>query len=87
MEYLIVVEKGRFSYGAFVPDLPGCVSAGGRRREVVKPIRESVRLLGQKYLFLSKPGVSLNYHDWCSSRIHALSRIDPEYLRRLEKGG
>jgi predicted RNase H-like HicB family nuclease len=33
MEYLVVVEKGRSSYGAYVPDLPGCVAAAGTRRE------------------------------------------------------
>lgn len=44
MEYLVVVEKGRSSYGAYVPDLPGCVAAGETRREVLKLIREAVRL-------------------------------------------
>ncbi|MEI6452448.1 MAG: type II toxin-antitoxin system HicB family antitoxin, partial [Actinomycetes bacterium] len=28
MRYLVVVEKGSTSYGAYVPDLPGCVAAG-----------------------------------------------------------
>jgi len=28
MEYLVVVEKGPKSYGAHVPDLPGCVAVG-----------------------------------------------------------
>ena len=44
MEYLVVVEKGRSSYGAYVPDLPGCVAAGGTRREVLKLIRDAVKL-------------------------------------------
>jgi predicted RNase H-like HicB family nuclease len=44
MEYLVVVEKGRSSYGAYVPDLPGCVAAGETRREVLKLIRDAVRL-------------------------------------------
>ena len=30
MEYLVVVEKGKSSYGAYVPDLPGCVAVGRR---------------------------------------------------------
>jgi len=33
MEYL-VVWKGKSSYGAYVPDLPGCVAVGETRREV-----------------------------------------------------
>ena len=44
MEYLVVVEKGKSSYGAYVPDLPGCVAAGESRREVMKLIRDAVRL-------------------------------------------
>jgi predicted RNase H-like HicB family nuclease len=44
MEYLVVVEKGRSSYGAYVPDLPGCVAAAGTRREVLKLIRDAVKL-------------------------------------------
>ena len=39
MEYLFVVEKGKCSYGAYVPDLPGCAAAGETRREVIKRIR------------------------------------------------
>ena len=44
MEYLVVVEKGKSSYGAFVPDIPGCVAAGETRREVLKLIREAIKL-------------------------------------------
>jgi predicted RNase H-like HicB family nuclease len=44
MEYLIVVEKGKPSYEAYVPDLPGCVAVGETRREVMKLIRESIAL-------------------------------------------
>jgi predicted RNase H-like HicB family nuclease len=44
MEYLVVVEKGRSSYGAHVPDLPGCVAVGETRREVLKLIREAIEL-------------------------------------------
>src|SRR5258706_2454402 len=40
MEYLVVVEKGKSSYGAYVPDLPGCVAVGETRREGMKLIRE-----------------------------------------------
>lgn len=28
MRYAIVIEKGPTSYGAYVPDLPGCVAVG-----------------------------------------------------------
>jgi len=44
MEYLVVLEKGKSSYGAYVPDLPGCVAVGETRREVLKLIREGSEL-------------------------------------------
>ena len=44
MEYLVVVEKGEASYGAYVPYLPGCAAVGETRREVMKLIREGIAL-------------------------------------------
>ena len=44
MRYLVVVEKSPSSYGAYVPDLPGCVVAGGSREEVLSLIREAMAL-------------------------------------------
>ncbi|HTU67503.1 MAG TPA: type II toxin-antitoxin system HicB family antitoxin [Steroidobacteraceae bacterium] len=44
MEYLVVVEKGKSSFGAYVPDLPGCIATGESRREVLKLIREAIEL-------------------------------------------
>jgi predicted RNase H-like HicB family nuclease len=40
--YAIVVEKGPASYGAYVPDLPGCVAAAETRAEVLQLIREAI---------------------------------------------
>ena len=42
MRYTVVIEKGAASYGAYVPDLPGCVAAAETRDEVVSLIRESI---------------------------------------------
>ncbi len=42
--YTIVIEKGPKSFGAFVPDLPGCVAVAKTRPAVVKLIREAVEL-------------------------------------------
>ncbi len=44
MEYLVVVEKGKSSYGAYVPYLPGCVATGETHREAIKLIREAIKL-------------------------------------------
>ncbi len=42
MRYLVVVEEGPTSFGAYVPDLPGCVAAGESRDEVIVLIREAI---------------------------------------------
>jgi predicted RNase H-like HicB family nuclease len=42
MQYTVIVEKGPTSWGAYVPDLPGCVAAGESRDEVLELIREAV---------------------------------------------
>lgn len=42
MRYLVVVEKGPKSFGAYVPDLPGCIAAGESREEVLTLIREAI---------------------------------------------
>ena len=42
MHYLVVVEEGPKSFGAYVPDLPGCIAAGRSREEVLTLIREAI---------------------------------------------
>ncbi|MEE4294459.1 MAG: type II toxin-antitoxin system HicB family antitoxin [Xanthomonadales bacterium] len=44
MQYAVVIEKGSASYGAYVPDLPGCVAVGESRTEVIDLIREAIEL-------------------------------------------
>jgi predicted RNase H-like HicB family nuclease len=42
MQYLVVVEEGPKSFGAYVPDLPGCIAAGESKDEVLTLIREAI---------------------------------------------
>lgn len=42
MRYMIVIEKGDTSYGAYVPDLPGCVAVGETEDEVKRLIQEAI---------------------------------------------
>jgi predicted RNase H-like HicB family nuclease len=42
MKYLVVVEKSSSGFGAYVPDLPGCVAAAETRAEVLALIREAI---------------------------------------------
>jgi len=42
MKYLVVVEEGEDGFGAYVPDLPGCVAAAESREDVVTLIQEAI---------------------------------------------
>lgn len=42
MEYTVIIERGPSNYGAWVPDLPGCVSVGDTAEEAEANIREAV---------------------------------------------
>jgi predicted RNase H-like HicB family nuclease len=42
--YAVVIEKGETSYGAYVPDLPGCIAVASTRPEVEKLIAEAITL-------------------------------------------
>jgi predicted RNase H-like HicB family nuclease len=42
MKYVVIIEKGPTSYGAYVPDLPGCIAVGETREEAEELIREAI---------------------------------------------
>ncbi len=42
MKYLVIVEKSANGFGAYVPDLPGCVAAAKSRDDVVALIQEAI---------------------------------------------
>lgn len=44
MDFVVFIEKGKTSHGAYVPDLPGCVAVGESRRKALKLIRESIQI-------------------------------------------
>ena len=44
MKYAVVIERGPTSFGAHVPDLPGCVAVGETKAEVLVLIREAIEL-------------------------------------------
>jgi predicted RNase H-like HicB family nuclease len=44
MRYMVVIERGKKSWGAHVPDLPGCIAVGETREEVVQLVREAIDL-------------------------------------------
>lgn len=42
MQYVVILEEGPKSWGAYAPDLPGCVAAGDTREEAMKLIRDAI---------------------------------------------
>lgn len=44
MQYLVVIEQGPNSFGAYVPDLPGCIAAGESREEAATLIQGAIEL-------------------------------------------
>lgn len=44
MRYAVIIEKGEESYGAYVPDLPGCVAVAETEGEVRRLIVEAIEL-------------------------------------------
>ena len=44
MKYAVVIEREGRSFGAYVPDLPGCVAVGKSRPRVLRLIGEAIEL-------------------------------------------
>jgi len=42
MRCMVVIEQGETGFGAYVPDLPGCIAAGETEQEVLELIAEAV---------------------------------------------
>ena len=44
MKYLVVIEKGPASFGAYVPDLPGCVTQGDTFEEAREGLVDAIEV-------------------------------------------
>ena len=55
MRYLVVIEQGPTSCGAFVPDLPGCIAAGETEAETLGLIQEAIRFQMKELRRSGKP--------------------------------
>jgi predicted RNase H-like HicB family nuclease len=42
LNYTVILEKGTASYGAYVPDLPGCVAVGETQDEALQLIHDAI---------------------------------------------
>ena len=65
MRYAVVIERGEKSWGAHVPDLPGCIAVGETRDEVLQLIREAIDFhienLKQDGLPVSSPSSEIEF--------------------------
>ena len=42
LKYAVIIEKGKTGYGAYVPDLPGCIAVAKTRVKVERLMREAI---------------------------------------------
>ena len=65
MRYAVIVEEGETSFGAYVPDLPGCVAVAETRDEVLRLIEEAIEFhldgLRQDDQPIPEPSSSIEY--------------------------
>lgn len=65
MRYMVIVEKGDSSFGAYVPDLPGCIAAADTKEAVLDLIQEAIEFhikgLREDGLPIPKPSSSSEY--------------------------
>jgi predicted RNase H-like HicB family nuclease len=67
MRYAIVIEKGESNYGAYVPDLLGCVAVGDTieetRREIAEAIAFHIEGMRADGLSIPEPTSEVTYVD------------------------
>lgn len=65
IKYAVILEKGEASYGAYVPDLPGCVAVGETKQETLHLIQEAIELhlesLREEGESVPKPASEIEY--------------------------
>ncbi len=65
MRYAVIVEEGETSFGAYVPDLSGCVAVAETRNEVLRLIEEAIEFhvddLRQDGQPIPEPSSSIEY--------------------------
>jgi len=61
----VIIEKGEEDYGAYVPELPGCVAVAETKKEVLKLIPEAIELhlesMKEEGLSLPQPKTTSQY--------------------------
>ncbi len=64
---LVIIEKEESSYGAYSPDVPGCVAVGDSHDEVLRlfceALQDHLELMREEHLPLPEPQASVEYLD------------------------
>ena len=64
---LVIIERGETSYGAYSPDVPGCVAVGDTIKEVELRMREALRshlqMMQEEHLPLPESQTVAEYMD------------------------
>jgi predicted RNase H-like HicB family nuclease len=64
-QYLVVVEKAKTNYAAYLPDVPGCVATGKTREQVLDRMRRAFAIhiagLTEDGIRLPEPVSSADY--------------------------
>ena len=65
MRFAVISEKGENNFGAYVPDLPGCIAAAETKEEVLQLIHEAIEFhvegLREDGQPIPKPSSSIEY--------------------------
>ena len=62
MQYVVIFEKGENSYGAYVPDLPGCIAVGETLEETRTLIAEARAFHIEALLEAGEPVPAPSFH-------------------------
>jgi predicted RNase H-like HicB family nuclease len=64
-QYLVVIEKARRNYSAYLPDVPGCVATGKTVKEVKENIAEALKFhlngLAEDGIMIPDPSAKSDY--------------------------
>lgn len=44
MNYIAIIKKYGNGYSAYIPDIPGCISAGKTKKETLKLLKEALQI-------------------------------------------
>ena len=87
MKCIAIMEKGPKSWGAYVPDVPGCAAAGESRDEVIQLIKQAIEFhlegLQAEGAPVPQPRSEIEYITGHLLRVAARHDIDAPHNARL----